>query len=119
VRLVYPHNFLQGREYDSIGNMRNWWGNVTLEEFKTRTACMEQQYSGYNLADPNMNVSGAHTLGENIADNGGLKMAYLAYEKFVNSEAEDDDDQQRLPGVPLSQKQLFFLSFSQVRVGCE
>ena len=51
----------QGRGYDEKGNMRNWWNNITLQEFKQRTNCMERQYSSYHLGL--QNVSGQQTLG--------------------------------------------------------
>ena len=57
--------------------MRNWWNNATLLQFKVRTKCIEEQYSGYHIST--QNVSGSLTLGENIADNGGLQTAYYAY----------------------------------------
>ena len=100
----------QGREYDEIGNMRDWWNNATLQQFKARTKCIEDQYSGYNISA--QNVSGSLTLGENIADNGGLQTAYDAYkawlkEKRIVTEAP-------LPGLNHTHDQLFFLSFAQV-----
>lgn len=63
-----------GREYDKEGNLRPWWQNSSLEAFKNRTACMTEQYGRYTVHRENVN--GRQTLGENIADNGGLKAAY-------------------------------------------
>jgi endothelin-converting enzyme len=101
----------QGREYDADGNMRDWWNNRTLLEFKNRTACMEQQYSAYDVGGRE-NVSGAQTLGENIADNGGLTAAFYAYQDWLRKKGIEAE--QPLPGVELTHNQLFFLSFSQV-----
>ncbi|EDL29907.1 endothelin converting enzyme 1 [Mus musculus] len=67
----------QGREYDKDGNLRPWWKNSSVEAFKQQTECMVQQYSNYSVnGEP---VNGRHTLGENIADNGGLKAAYRVW----------------------------------------
>lgn len=66
--------FLAGREYDKDGNLRPWWKNSSVEAFKQQTACMVEQYSNYTINGEAVN--GKHTLGENIADNGGLKAAY-------------------------------------------
>lgn len=63
-----------GREYDKEGNLRPWWQNSSLEAFKNRTACMTEQYGRYTVHSEKVN--GRQTLGENIADNGGLKAAY-------------------------------------------
>jgi len=100
----------QGREYDEIGNMRNWWNNATLVQFKFRTKCIEDQYSGYRVLA--QNVSGSLTLGENIADNGGLQTAYYAYKAWLKK--QDFDQEQPLPGLKHTHDQLFFLSFAQV-----
>ena len=63
-----------GREYDKDGNLRPWWKNSSVEAFKQQTECMVQQYSNYSVnGEP---VNGRHTLGENIADNGGVRQAY-------------------------------------------
>lgn len=63
-----------GREYDKDGNLRPWWKNSSVEAFKQQTECMVEQYSNYTVNGEAVN--GKHTLGENIADNGGLKAAY-------------------------------------------
>ena len=109
-----------GSEYDSEGNMRNWWQNETLTKFKEKTACMEHQYDAYHPLNEEgvemaVNVSGKNTLGENIADNGGLRMSWDAYNTWKNSlEKVIRGDEKPLPGVDLTHDQLFFLSFSQV-----
>ena len=59
------------------------------------------------------NVSGSLTLGENIADNGGLQTAYDAYKAWLKK--QDFDQEQPLPGLKHSHDQLFFLSFAQVK----
>nr|XP_020031435.1 endothelin-converting enzyme 2 isoform X3 [Castor canadensis] len=64
----------QGREYDKEGNLRPWWQNESLAAFRNHTACMEEQYNQYQVNGERLN--GRQTLGENIADNGGLKAAY-------------------------------------------
>uniref|UniRef100_A0A8C9XW05 Membrane metalloendopeptidase like 1 n=1 Tax=Sander lucioperca TaxID=283035 RepID=A0A8C9XW05_SANLU len=100
-----------GRNFDKDGNMLNWWSNYSAEHFKEQSQCMVQQYGNFNwkLAG-GQNVSGISTLGENIADNGGIHQAYKAYLKWVEMEGEEP----RLPGLDMDYKQLFFLNFAQV-----
>ncbi|XP_028587545.1 endothelin-converting enzyme 2 isoform X1 [Podarcis muralis] len=98
----------QGREYDKEGNLRPWWQNSSLEAFKNRTACMTEQYNKYLVNGEHVN--GKQTLGENIADNGGLKAAYNAYKVWLKKNGEE----KRLPSVDLTSHQLFFLGFAQV-----
>ncbi|KAI3369954.1 hypothetical protein L3Q82_024756 [Scortum barcoo] len=103
-----------GRNFDKDGNMLNWWSNYSAEHFKEQSQCMVQQYGNFNwkLAG-GQNVSGISTLGENIADNGGVRQAYKAYLKWVEMEGEE----LRLPGLDMDHKQLFFLNFAQVWCG--
>ncbi|XP_061893541.1 membrane metallo-endopeptidase-like 1 isoform X2 [Entelurus aequoreus] len=103
-----------GRNFDKDGNMLNWWSNYSAEHFKEQSQCMVQQYGKFNwkLAG-GQNVSGISTLGENIADNGGVRQAFKAYLKWVEKEGEEP----RLPGLDMDHKQLFFLNFAQVWCG--
>ncbi|KAM5334746.1 endothelin-converting enzyme 2 isoform 3-T3 [Glossophaga mutica] len=98
----------QGREYDKEGNLRPWWQNESLAAFRNHTACMEEQYSQYRVNGEKLN--GRQTLGENIADNGGLKAAYNAYKAWLRTHGEE----QQLPAVGLTNHQLFFVGFAQV-----
>uniref|UniRef100_A0A803TEQ1 endothelin-converting enzyme 1 n=1 Tax=Anolis carolinensis TaxID=28377 RepID=A0A803TEQ1_ANOCA len=98
----------QGREYDKEGNLRPWWQNSSLEAFKNRTECMTEQYSKYLVNGEHVN--GKQTLGENIADNGGLKAAYNAYKVWLKKNGEE----KHLPSLELTSHQLFFLGFAQV-----
>uniref|UniRef100_A0A672MBJ6 endothelin-converting enzyme 1 n=1 Tax=Sinocyclocheilus grahami TaxID=75366 RepID=A0A672MBJ6_SINGR len=98
----------QGREYDKDGNLRPWWQNSSVDAFKNRTECMIDQYTQYTINGEHIN--GKQTLGENIADNGGLKAAYHAYRSWVQKNGEE----KRLPAVNLTNDQLFFVGFAQV-----
>ncbi|XP_029400609.1 endothelin-converting enzyme 2 [Mus pahari] len=98
----------QGREYDKEGNLRPWWQNESLTAFQNHTACMEEQYNQYQVNGERLN--GLQTLGENIADNGGLKAAYNAYKAWLRKHGEE----QPLPAVGLTNHQLFFVGFAQV-----
>ncbi|XP_036386960.1 endothelin-converting enzyme 1 isoform X2 [Megalops cyprinoides] len=98
----------QGREYDKEGNLRSWWKNSSVEAFKKQTQCMVEQYSNYSINQEPLN--GKHTLGENIADNGGLKAAYKAYESWIQKNGEEP----LLPALDMTNRQLFFVGFAQV-----
>ncbi|XP_059572633.1 endothelin-converting enzyme 1 isoform X1 [Alligator mississippiensis] len=98
----------QGREYDKDGNLRPWWKNSSVEAFKHKTECMVEQYSNYTVNGEAVN--GRHTLGENIADNGGLKAAYRAYLNWLKKNGNEDT----LPTLGLTNHQLFFVGFAQV-----
>ena len=72
----------QGRHMGADGNMKQWWEDITVENFAGRTQCMEEQYSKLRYAG--MNLNGKLTLGENIADNGGVKIAYQAWVRLFS-----------------------------------
>jgi endothelin-converting enzyme/putative endopeptidase len=65
----------KGRQFDAAGNLRDWWSGGAGSAFGARAACVQKQFDGY-LAVDDVHVDGALTLGENIADLGGLKLAY-------------------------------------------
>ncbi|XP_056158202.1 endothelin-converting enzyme 1 isoform X3 [Lampris incognitus] len=98
----------QGREYDKDGNLRSWWKNSSVEAFKKQTQCMVEQYSNYSINQEPLN--GKHTLGENIADNGGLRAAYKAYVNWIKKNGEEAT----LPALGMTNHQLFFVGFAQV-----
>ncbi|XP_068170979.1 endothelin-converting enzyme 1 isoform X2 [Antennarius striatus] len=98
----------QGREYDKDGNLRPWWKNSSVEAFKKQTQCMVEQYGNYSINKEPLN--GRHTLGENIADNGGLKAAYKAYMNWIKKNGEEAT----LPALGMTNHQLFFVGFAQV-----
>ncbi|EDL81277.1 mel transforming oncogene-like 1 (predicted), isoform CRA_b [Rattus norvegicus] len=103
-----------GRNFDKNGNMLDWWSNFSARHFRQQSQCMIYQYSNFSweLAD-NQNVNGFSTLGENIADNGGVRQAYKAYLQWLAEGGRD----QRLPGLNLTYAQLFFINYAQVWCG--
>eukprot|EP00005_Dracoamoeba_jomungandri_P004977 CAMPEP_0174257170 /NCGR_PEP_ID=MMETSP0439-20130205/6331_1 /TAXON_ID=0 /ORGANISM="Stereomyxa ramosa, Strain Chinc5" /LENGTH=657 /DNA_ID=CAMNT_0015340135 /DNA_START=66 /DNA_END=2039 /DNA_ORIENTATION=- len=78
----------QGRMYDGHGKLSNWWQNSTLEHYENSTKCMVKQYSSFEVL-PGVYVNGNQTLGENIADNGGVLNAYNAYTSHVGVDNAD------------------------------
>ncbi|MBD8009954.1 M13 family metallopeptidase [Acinetobacter pecorum] len=69
----------QGSRFDADGNMKNWWTEEDEKKFKEKTKALVEQYNSYE-ALPGYFVNGELTLGENIADNSGLAVAYKAYQ---------------------------------------
>lgn len=67
----------QGRQFDAQGNLRDWWTPEDSQAFQERAKCLVDEYSGFTAVD-NVKLNGALTLGENTADNGGLRIAYMA-----------------------------------------
>jgi len=103
----------KGGQYDLNGNLFNWWGAVTKSQYLKKAKCMADQYSSYVDPSTQLNLNGVYTLGENIADNGGVKESYYAYEKWVH----DNGPELGLPGLDLSPQQLFWLSNAQTWCG--
>src|SRR6185312_12490596 len=77
----------QGRKFDGAGNLRDWWTPTDGAEFEKRAACVADQYSGFTSVD-DVKLNGRLTLGENTADNGGLRVAYMALEDTLNGNEE-------------------------------
>ncbi|XP_065319308.1 endothelin-converting enzyme homolog isoform X2 [Gordionus sp. m RMFG-2023] len=98
-----------GRQFDKNGNMKPWWNNASIEKFNLRAECLEKQYSEYKLEQ--LNINGKQTIGENIADNGGLKATFAAFRSYMASNPEYNPT---LPGLNMTDNQLFFLAFAQV-----
>lgn len=98
----------QGREYDRFGNLNQWWNDATIAKFKKRAECIREQYSKYTMDGHHLN--GKQTLGENIADNGGLKASFHAYLDYTKKASVN----LTLPGLKYNDRQLFFISFAQV-----
>lgn len=98
----------QGAMFDGNGNLRNWWDQASYAKFVKKEGCMKREYEQYSVQGRPLN--GLKTLGENIADNGGLKLAYEAYHKW----SDEHDHDSTLPKLGLTPNQLFFLSFAQI-----
>ncbi|KAK9886551.1 hypothetical protein WA026_016825 [Henosepilachna vigintioctopunctata] len=98
----------QGREFDKDGNLNHWWKNETVAKFKDRAKCFVEQYDKFQIGGKS--ISGNRTLGENMADNGGLKAAFNAYSKLTKGRPES----QPYPGLNLNHNQLFFVAFAQI-----
>ncbi|XP_006196655.2 membrane metallo-endopeptidase-like 1 isoform X2 [Vicugna pacos] len=119
IGMVIGHEIIHGfddngRNFDKDGNMLDWWSNFSAQHFQQQSECMVHQYGNYSWdVAEDQNVNGFSTLGENIADNGGLRQAYKAYLKWM---AEGGKDRQ-LPGLELTYTQLFFVSYAQVWCG--
>jgi len=96
----------QGRQFDPQGNLNDWWTKEDADEFKKRTQCVVDQYGGYTAVD-DVKVNGSLTLGENVADNGGMRVAYMA---LLTSMAGKDAS--LIDG--LSAQQRFFLGWANV-----
>ncbi|KAK6612031.1 Endothelin-converting enzyme 1-like protein 1 [Botrytis cinerea] len=103
-----------GRHYDQNGNYTDWWTPSTVAAFKERAQCFIDQYSNYSIPGPDdkpLYVNGKLTLGENIADAGGLSASFAAWKK---RQGESNEKNQNLPGLSehFSQDQLFFVSYA-------
>ncbi|KAJ1346492.1 Neprilysin-11 [Parelaphostrongylus tenuis] len=104
----------QGSQYDKDGNLHNWWSSQSLEAFDKRRRCIVEQYGNYTVPKTTYKVNGKLTQGENIADNGGVKEALRAYEKYVTQHGEEP----RLPGLQqYTNTQIFFLSYAHFWCG--
>ncbi|XP_053206439.1 neprilysin-2-like isoform X1 [Panonychus citri] len=98
-----------GRHFDKFGNNNNWWSNQSLIGFDDHASCFIQQYNNYRLTDK-LSVNGQLSLGENIADNGGVHVAYRAFQSAIKY----IDIELKMPGLDYTPDQLFWISYAQV-----
>jgi predicted metalloendopeptidase len=99
----------QGRQFDAIGNLRDWWSKQSAEEYDRRRKAVVDQYSGYEPL-PGLHINGELTQGENIADLGGIKLAYAALQKALDKNPQARE--QKIDGFTPEQR--FFLGWAQV-----
>jgi len=96
----------QGRQFDADGNLQDWWTKTDADEFKKRADEVVQQYNGYTVLDT-LHVNGKLTLGENLADLGGLNIAYEAFKNTKQGQSSE-----KIDGFTPDQR--FFLNWAQV-----
>ena len=96
----------QGRRFDAQGNMREWWTPADGKAFEERAACFDTQYSGYT-AIGDVKLNGKLTLGENVADNGGLRLAWMALAERLKTKPLATAD-------GFTPQQRFFLGWAQM-----
>ncbi|XP_075238169.1 neprilysin-4-like isoform X2 [Lycorma delicatula] len=104
----------KGRLFDKFGNLHRWWKDEEIQNFHERAQCLIEQYSKYVVQEVGISLDGINTQGENIADNGGIKQAFRAYQKWLSIHSDEDET---LPGMNATGYQLFFLNFAQVWCG--
>ncbi|XP_031783498.1 neprilysin-2 [Nasonia vitripennis] len=97
----------QGRRYDKNGNENNWWLPSTEEKFFQKSRCIIDQYNNFTVAEIGLQVNGILTQGENIADNGGFKIAYHAYNEWIKNKNATEPCLSSLSYTP---RQMFWIS---------
>ncbi|BES98587.1 Peptidase family M13 [Nesidiocoris tenuis] len=101
---------VEGKDYDETGRRVSWWDSEMTKAYDERAQCFVKQYDKFGFT-ANYSLNGTLTLAENIADNGGLREAFHAYEHFVDRNGQEP----KLPGLEgYDHKQLFFIAFTNV-----
>jgi putative endopeptidase len=96
----------QGRKFDAQGNLTDWWTEADGKEFEKRASCLADEYSGFTVAG-DTHLNGRLTLGENTADNGGVRIALMALEDTLKTSPE-------APRDGFTPEQRFFLGWGQI-----
>lgn len=96
----------QGCQYDKNGNLSNWWTEEDAQRFAERTTVLKNYFDSIEVA-PGVHANGAFTLGENIADHGGLQVSFNAFQKTLQGRKQIAVD-----GVPANQR--FFIAYAHV-----
>jgi endothelin-converting enzyme/putative endopeptidase len=99
----------EGRQFDGHGNLRDWWTKEDAEKFQQKADCLVDQYSQFQAA-PDTKVNGKLTLGENTADNGGFRLAYMS---FLARAAAAQQDIHAKTATGYTPEQEFVIGFAQ------
>ncbi|WP_457445944.1 M13 family metallopeptidase [Roseateles sp. P5_E4] len=95
----------EGRQFDAQGNLKNWWTKKDGKEFEKRAACVADQYATYTVVD-DIKINSKLTLGEDLADLGGLVLAWEAWKAHMTGKTLENRD-------GLTPEQRFFVGFAQ------
>ena len=95
----------EGRKFDAAGNLRDWWTAQDAAEFNQRTACIQDQYAKYVVVD-DVHINSKLTIGEDVADVGGLILAWMAWRDETKHQNPPDKD-------GLTPEQRFFVGYGQ------
>jgi len=98
----------QGRQFDGYGNLQDWWTKEDAAKFTQKAQCIVNEYSQFSVGDTKLN--GKLMLGENTADNGGMRLAYMA---FLARATEDGIDLHKKSSAGYTPVQELFLGFAQ------
>lgn len=96
-----------GSKFDADGNLKSWWTTDDRAKFEDRASCVIKQFDGYEI-QPGLHINGQFTLGENIADLGGVTISYLAFQKSLEGKPRPANIDGFTP------EQRFFLGYGQV-----
>jgi endothelin-converting enzyme/putative endopeptidase len=95
----------EGRQFDASGNLKDWWSELSGNNFKSRAQCVVNQYAGYTIVDQ-IKINSQLTQGEDIADLGGLMLALVAWKA-------ETADKKLEPRDGLTPEQRFFVGYAQ------
>ena len=96
----------EGRQFDAQGNLRDWWTEADAKAFEERVACVVNQYGSYTAVD-DVKLNGKLTLGENTADNGGVRLAWMALQESLAKKPLGAAD-------GFTPEQRFFIGWAQI-----
>lgn len=99
----------EGRQFDAEGNLKEWWQKSDEERFRKLSDCTVSEYSSFS-PEPGVNLNGRLTLGENTADNGGIRLAYMALLDDLSKKSIPASEKQD----GYTQPQQFFIAFAQL-----
>ncbi|KAK4879930.1 hypothetical protein RN001_008076 [Aquatica leii] len=97
-----------GKQANKDGQLENWWSESTSVNYAQKAECLIKQYSSYKSTKLNLTLNGVITQGENIADNGGAKLAYDTYQSWLKHYGDD----KCLPNINYTQNQLFWIALA-------
>ncbi|CAJ0599854.1 unnamed protein product [Cylicocyclus nassatus] len=104
----------EGSQYDAIGNLREWWDADVKKKYHKRAQCLIDQYGKIEVPGTGHKINGELTVGENIADNGGVKSAYRAYKAYLRKHGEE----LKIKGLEgYSSEQIFFMGYATAFCG--
>ncbi len=102
----------EGRQFDAEGNLRDWWAKEDAQHFQQRAQCVVDEYDGFVAVD-DLHVNGQLTLGENLADLAGLRLAWIAYQNVAKKNGTDVNAPGTAEYGGLTPAQQFFTAYGQ------